>query len=64
MVAFKVESKLSDVIQDDKFDAILCVAGGWAGGSAASSGEEHRLPWGSLLLSLIAYSLYACVCAS
>ena len=42
--AVKVESKVADVMRDDKFDAMLCVAGGWAGGSAASRGEERRLP--------------------
>lgn len=26
------------MLSDDKVDAILCVAGGWAGGNAASPG--------------------------
>lgn len=30
--------KLGDQLQNDKLDAILCVAGGWAGGNASSKG--------------------------
>lgn len=28
-------------MKDDKLEAIVCVAGGWAGGNAASSGEDQ-----------------------
>ena len=31
---FKVLSGVESAAGDDKFDTILCVAGGWAGGSA------------------------------
>ncbi len=30
---------MGEVLKDDKVDAILCVAGGWAGGNAASKSE-------------------------
>lgn len=51
---------MADVLRDDKVDAILCVAGGWAGGSAASSGEERLPSLRSLLLpSVTIYPLYA-----
>ena len=52
-------------MRDDKFDAILCVAGGWAGGSAASKGEDCCLASPRcLLLPFIPYSLNACVSVS
>lgn len=28
------------LLREDKVDAIICVAGGWAGGNAASAGES------------------------
>nr|KAG5699018.1 hypothetical protein BaRGS_025412 [Batillaria attramentaria] len=31
-----VTSRVAETLGDDKVDAILCVAGGWAGGNAAS----------------------------
>lgn len=31
-------SKLDEEMQNNKLDAIFCVAGGWAGGNAASKG--------------------------
>jgi dihydropteridine reductase len=27
---------VDDILHDDKLDALICVAGGWAGGNAAS----------------------------
>ena len=27
---------MDDILHDDKLDAVICVAGGWAGGNAAS----------------------------
>lgn len=33
-----VHQKVSEAIGEEKFDAVLCVAGGWAGGNAASEG--------------------------
>ena len=35
----KVNTKISDALQDNKVDAVICVAGGWAGGNASSKGE-------------------------
>ena len=32
----EVGSKLAEQLQDNKLDAVLCVAGGWAGGNASS----------------------------
>ena len=31
-----VNSKVGDLLGENKLDAILCVAGGWAGGNAQS----------------------------
>lgn len=33
-----VANKVEEVLNGEKVDAILCVAGGWAGGNAASKG--------------------------
>lgn len=37
------------MLKEDKLDAVVCVAGGWAGGNAASPGIMHTLllssPW-------------------
>ncbi len=35
---FQVGTKVEEVLKEDKLDAIVCVAGGWAGGNAASAG--------------------------
>jgi len=32
----QLESKIDNIVTGFKLDAILCVAGGWAGGNAAS----------------------------
>ena len=34
-----VMSKVEETLAGQKLDAILCVAGGWAGGNAASKGD-------------------------
>ena len=34
----QVAGKVQSVVGDDKLDAVVCVAGGWAGGNAASQG--------------------------
>ena len=34
----QVEDKVREFLLEDKLDAIVCVAGGWAGGDAASVG--------------------------
>lgn len=34
----EVVQGVSQILADDKLRAIICVAGGWAGGSAASKG--------------------------
>jgi hypothetical protein len=33
-----VEKDVEESLKDEKVDAILCVAGGWAGGNAANKG--------------------------
>ena len=30
---------MEEVLKEDKVDAVICVAGGWAGGNAASKGR-------------------------
>ena len=35
-----MQTKVPDALQGEKVDAILCVAGGWGGGNAASPGES------------------------
>ena len=36
IVYFQADGKVDDILHDDKLDAVICVAGGWAGGNAAS----------------------------
>jgi dihydropteridine reductase len=38
-----ISGKVAEVLGDNKLDAVLCVAGGWAGGNAASSGKQKIL---------------------
>ena len=33
-----VADRVAEVLEGSKLDAVLCVAGGWAGGNAASKG--------------------------
>lgn len=33
-----VADRVAEVLEGNKLDAVLCVAGGWAGGNAASKG--------------------------
>ena len=33
-----VADKIAEVLEGSKLDAVLCVAGGWAGGNATSKG--------------------------
>lgn len=35
--SLQVEAKVGEVVGEGKLDAIICVAGGWAGGNAASA---------------------------
>ena len=35
----QLEKKVEEVLKEDKVDAVICVAGGWAGGNAASKGR-------------------------
>lgn len=35
---------MSEALQDNKLNAIVCVAGGWAGGNAGSQGMFHIVP--------------------
>lgn len=37
----QVNSKVADVVESHSLDAILCVAGGWAGGNATSPGQLY-----------------------
>ncbi|EDV22716.1 uncharacterized protein TRIADDRAFT_28401, partial [Trichoplax adhaerens] len=58
----KVLSNLSDLLQDGKFSAVLCVAGGWAGGNAASDDlvKNSDLMWKqSVWTSVIAAKIAA-----
>ncbi|KAK7486220.1 hypothetical protein BaRGS_00022543 [Batillaria attramentaria] len=57
-----VTSRVAETLGDDKVDAILCVAGGWAGGNAASKKliESADNMWKqSVWTSVIASSLAA-----
>lgn len=38
----QVVSKVHGAVGDEKLDAVVCVAGGWAGGNAASPGVVQR----------------------
>ena len=42
IVYFQADGKVDDILHDDKLDAVICVAGGWAGGNAASK-RNHLL---------------------
>ena len=44
---------LKACLGEDKVDAIINVAGGWAGGNAASKGEASCGPTGSCLLHVL-----------
>ena len=35
-----VADNVAEVLEGNKVDAVLCVAGGWAGGNAASKGKS------------------------
>lgn len=35
----EVSSRVEEILGSDKVDAIFCVAGGWAGGNAASKSK-------------------------
>lgn len=36
----EVVKAVDGIVGSDKIDAVLCVAGGWAGGNAAAKGEK------------------------
>ena len=36
----QVQSRLAEVLNGEKLNAIFCVAGGWAGGNASSKGTN------------------------
>lgn len=38
----QVEKKVEEMLKEVKLAAIVCVAGGWAGGNAASSGQSTK----------------------
>ena len=38
-VPSQIQPKVEELLDGNKFDAIICVAGGWAGGSAKSKGK-------------------------
>lgn len=57
----EVATKVEEVLKNDKLDAIVCVAGGWAGGNAASNSLVKNCDlmckqsiWSSVLASQIA----------
>ena len=35
----QIQTKVEEILGGEKLDAIVCVAGGWAGGSARSKGS-------------------------
>jgi len=39
-VPSQIQPKVEELLDGNKFDAIICVAGGWAGGSAKSKGKQ------------------------
>ena len=39
----QVAEKVQEAMGEDKLDALVCVAGGWAGGNAASPGVYIQL---------------------
>ena len=39
----QVSGKVREVMGEEKLDAVVCVAGGWAGGNAASPGVSLSL---------------------
>ncbi|XP_057305681.1 dihydropteridine reductase-like isoform X1 [Hydractinia symbiolongicarpus] len=43
----QVQQRLAEVLQDEKLDGIFCIAGGWAGGNAASKAfiKNSNLMW-------------------
>lgn len=41
----QVTSDVSQLLGEQKVDAILCVAGGWAGGNCSSKGQNERVPY-------------------
>ena len=36
----QVERKVREAVGEEKLDAVICVAGGWAGGNVASPGKD------------------------
>jgi hypothetical protein len=40
---FQVQTKVEELLGGEKLDAIICVAGGWAGGSASSKSKLEFL---------------------
>lgn len=49
-VYLQVAGKVQAAMGEDKLDAVVCVAGGWAGGNAASPGQ--CIAWIALYISL------------
>lgn len=39
-LTLQADNKVDDIMLEHKLDAIICVAGGWAGGNAASAGND------------------------
>ena len=39
----EITKKVEGMLGENKLDAILCVAGGWAGGNASSKGKKHSI---------------------
>lgn len=56
--ASQIESSITKVLQGQKLKALFCVAGGWAGGNAASPGTRIKHIYDKLVLCLMYYRLY------
>ncbi len=52
-----MSTKVENVLGDNKLDAIVCVAGGWAGGNAASNGMSVKNFINQLLTNFVFYSV-------
>ena len=40
-LTLQADGKVDDIMLEHKLDAIICVAGGWAGGNTASAGNGY-----------------------
>jgi hypothetical protein len=47
-----VVTQVASLLNGEKVDAVICVAGGWAGGNAASKGDQ----WVFNIIHILCYS--------